>query len=71
MRTRVFYQTAVSDDRAGSGSPLTAQAIMQSKTKIQKKIYLKETDVSICQTALQSRLQESNYDCKCRVRLFH
>ena len=70
MRTRIFKKTAVSHDRAGSGSPLTAKAIMQ-QLLIQKKIYLKETDVSICQTALQSRLQESNYDCKCRVRLFH
>lgn len=49
MRTRIFKKTAVSHDRTGAGSPLTAKAIMQSKTKIQKKIYLKETDVSICQ----------------------
>ena len=37
MRTRIFKKTAVSHDRTGAGSPLTAQAIIQSKSKIQEK----------------------------------
>ena len=33
MRTRIFKKTAVSHDRTGAGSPLTAKAIMQTKNK--------------------------------------
>ena len=40
-------KTAVSHDRAGSGSPLTAQAIIQSKSKIQKVTMYKNIIMSI------------------------